>query len=164
MEPLQERGFLPLEAFCQSVTRLVSNPLLPENGKGLLVALRPVPELKATQALTLCKPRRFGDLVTQVDERLYLFLSSCRFNDLDTALKFIFRLPHDEIFTNRMVWYEDLQIQSEIRQMTDKVQTAWRDAPATSAAEPAATEPVEKAPRREPRNITLGKDPGEETQ
>lgn len=164
MQPLQERGYLPLEAFCQSVTLLVSNTLLPENGKGLLVALRPVPELRAEQALTLCKPRRFGDLVTQVDERLYLFLSSCRFNDLDTALKFIFRLPHNEIFTNRLVWYEDLQILSEVRQMSGKVQTAWRDAPVTVASETPASEPVKRSPRREPRNITLGKDSTDEIQ
>lgn len=161
MQPLQARGYLALEPFCQAVTLLVNNTLLPENGKGLLVALRPVPELKPEQALTLCKPRRYGDLITLVGDRLYLFLSSCRFTDLDTALKFIFRLPHDEIFTNRMVWYEDLQILSEVRQMTGKVQTAWREAP-VKAEEP----PAPEAPkvRRQPQDITLGQQPPDNAQ
>jgi len=161
MQPLQERGYLPLTEFCQSVTLLVNNTLLPENGKGLLVALRPVPELKTEQALTLCKPRRYGDLVTLLDDRLYLFLSSCRFSDLDTALKFIFQLPHDEIFTNRLVWYEDLQILSEVRQMTTQVPTAWRDAPAPQQE---TTTPVPvTAERRQPHNITLGQDLADNT-
>lgn len=120
LQPLQERGYLSPEAFSQSVKLLMNNALLPENGKGLLVALRTVPELKPEQALTLCQPRRYGDLVTLANNRLYLFLSSCRFNDLETALKFIFRLPIDEIFTNRLVWYEDLQILSAVRQLSGK--------------------------------------------
>ncbi|MCP1438790.1 cellulose biosynthesis protein BcsE [Erwinia persicina] len=157
MQPLQARGYLPLADFCQSVTLLVNNTLLPENGKGLLVALRPVPELKPEQALTLCKPRRYGDLVTLLDDRLYLFLSSCRFSDLNTALKFIFHLPHDEIFTNRLVWHEDLQILSEVRQLTSKVPTAWRDAPAPVAA-PSASAVTAPQARRQPHNITLGQD------
>ncbi|MDU5192848.1 MAG: cellulose biosynthesis protein BcsE [Mixta calida] len=129
LQPLQLRGFLPLDKFCEAVTQLVNNTLLPENGKGLLVALRPVPELRPEQALTLCKPRRYGDLVTVLGDRLYLFLSSCRYNDLDTALKFIFRLPHDELFSNRLVWFEDLQILSEVRQMKTLVPGAWKDKP-----------------------------------
>ena len=164
MQPLQERGFLKLEPFCESVTLLVNNTLLPENGKGLLVALRTVPELKPEQALTLCKPRRYGDLVTLADDRIWLFLSSCRFNDLDTALKFIFRLPHDEIFTNRLVWQEDLQILSEVRQMAQKVKTAWRTAPAAPQPEQAPPVPQEAPLRRKPQDITLGTLPPEDAE
>lgn len=162
MQPLQERGYLSPEAFSQSVMLLVNNTLLPENGKGLLVALRTVPELKPEQALTLCKPRRYGDLVTLASDRLYVFLSSCRFNDLDTALKFIFRLPHDEIFTNRLVWYEDLQILSEVRQMAGKVKTAWHATPAASAPEQAAPAPKVEKSRHQPQDIILGQRPEED--
>lgn len=126
MQPLQERGYLPLDNFCNAVKKLVNNTVLPENGKGLLVALRPVPGLKATQVLSLCKPRRYGDLATLTGERICLFLSSCRYSDLDTALRSIFRLPHDEIFSNRLVWFEDAQILTEISQMND-IPSAWRD-------------------------------------
>lgn len=125
LQPLQKKGYLPLENFCAAVQQLMGNTLLPENDKGLMVALRPVPQLKPEHILSLCKPRRFGDLVTLINDRIYLFLSSCRFNDLDIALKSIFSLPHDELFSNRMVWFEDNQILSEvhrIRQLTPVVQ------------------------------------------
>jgi len=158
MQPLHEKGYLPLERFCDAVTLLINNTQLPENGKGLLVALRPVPELQAQQALTLCKTRRYGDLVTLIDDRLYLFLSSCRFNDLDIALKNIFRLPHDEIFTNRMIWYQDLQILSEVRQIKGLIPTAWRDLPPEPEAEIGGEKNQKIAlSRRVPEPITLGR-------
>ncbi len=153
MQPLQEKGYLPVEHFCRSVTRLINNTMLPENGKGLLVALRPVPQLSPEQALTLCKPRRYGDLVTRIGDRLYLFLSSCRYTDLDTALKFIFRLPHDEIFTNRLVWFEDVQILSEVRQVTERVPSAWRGMPEPESKPSAA--PIIPRVRLVPEDITL---------
>lgn len=159
MQPLQQKGFLKLDAFCDSVNQLIGNTLLPENGKGLLVALRPVPELRPEQALTLCKPRRFGDLVTILGDRLYLFLSSCHFNDLDRALKFIFTLPHDDLFSNRMVWFEDNQIVSEIRQMKTLTPGAWHDVglkPLPAPVRASATPPV--AERKTPQPLTLNPD------
>lgn len=160
LQPLQQKGFLPLDAFCAAVQQLMSNTLLPENDKGLLVALRAVPQLKPEQILTLCKPRRFGDLVTLVNDRIYLFLSSCRFNDLDIALKSIFSLPHDELFSNRIVWFEDNQIVSEadkIRQLTPVAQRDRQAAPL--AAAPVSTQTA--APERgaqTPQPITLNLD------
>lgn len=157
MQPLHEKGYLPMERFCDAVTLLIGNTQLPEDGKGLLVALRPVPELQTDQALTLCKPRRYGDLVTIINDRLYLFLSSCRFNDLDTALKSIFRLPHNEIFSNRLIWYEDLQILSEVRQIKGLIPTAWRDVKPVSEADKVIDKQDKKpVSRRVPQPITLG--------
>lgn len=156
LQPLQQKGFLKRDAFCDAVSQLINNTLLPENGKGLLVALRPVPELRAEQALTLCKPRRFGDLVTVSGNRLYLFLSSCRFNDLDKALTFIFSLPHDELFSNRLVWFEDNLIVSEIRQIKAQTPDTRHDLAGQaqrlqtrSAADPVA------AVRKTPQPLTL---------
>ncbi|WP_292985129.1 cellulose biosynthesis protein BcsE [Pantoea sp.] len=137
LQPLHEKGYLRLDAFCQSVSQLISNTLLPENDKGLLVALRPVPQLKPQQILTLCKPRRFGDLVTVLEDRVILFLSSCRYNDLDKALKYIFSLPHDELFANRMVWFEDNQILAEVSNIKKLTPMAIQDlmpAPETTRA------------------------------
>ncbi|ARY99451.1 cellulose biosynthesis protein BcsE [Yersinia ruckeri] len=119
LRPLQLKGYLPLDQFCQSVLSLTGNTLLPEDGKGVLVALRPVPGLSARQALTLCHIRRFGDIVTFASDRLVVFLSTCRINDLDTALNYIFRLPVNETFSNRLVWYEDREIISEVNQMNN---------------------------------------------
>lgn len=117
LRPLQLKGYLPPVEFSQSVLLLMNNTLLPEDGKGVLVALRAVPGLQARQALTLCHLRRYGDVVTVSDNRLVLFLSTCRVNDLDTALSHIFRLPVTEAFSNRMVWYQDEEIISEMHRM-----------------------------------------------
>lgn len=127
MRPLNMKGYIPHPRFCETMLALMNNALLPEDSKGLLIALRPVPGLKVRQALTLCHIRRFGDLVTLDDERMTLFLSSCRLNDLDVALRHIFPLPVDEVFSNRMVWYQDKQIIAEIHQMQQSRPPHWQE-------------------------------------
>ena len=117
LRPLQLKGYMRPEPFSRAVLSLMGNTLLPEDGKGVMVALRPATGLRAEQAMTLCHLRRFGDVMTVVQGRLVLFLSTCRINDLDTALKFIFRLPVDEAFSNRVVWHRDVDIISEIKRM-----------------------------------------------
>lgn len=155
LQPLQIKGYLRLDAFCQSVGQLMGNTLLPENDKGLLVALRPVPQLSPQQILTLCKPRRFGDLVTVLNDRVMLFLSSCRYNDLDVALKFIFSLPHDELFANRMVWFEDNQILAEINNIKNLQPEAMQDLPLAAPPAAAAPQQVVVAERRTPQPVNL---------
>lgn len=124
LRPLQLKGYLPPAEFCHSVLQLMNNTLLPENGKGVMVALRAVPGLQARQALTLCHLRRYGDVVTVADNHLVLFLSTCRINDLDTALNYIFRLPAAEVFSNQRVWYQDQAIIAEINRMNTP--NAWQ--------------------------------------
>ncbi|MCG8709558.1 cellulose biosynthesis protein BcsE [Brenneria sp. 4F2] len=119
MRPSKVKGYLPPDRFIQSVKQLMSNTMIPEGSKGLLVALRPVARLLTTQALTICNLRRFGDIVTLSQGRLFLFLSTCRINELDTALKSIFPLPINEIFCDRAVWAQDLQIISEIKVLSE---------------------------------------------
>ncbi|XTZ38591.1 cellulose biosynthesis c-di-GMP-binding protein BcsE [Salmonella enterica] len=113
-QPLKLRGYQPWEKFCDAVSNMINNQLLPADGKGVLVALRPVPGIRVEQALTLCRPNRMGDIVTMGDNRLVLFLSFCRVNDLDIALNHIFPLPMSDIFSNRTVWFEDKQIAAEL--------------------------------------------------
>ncbi len=103
----------------------MTNTLLPADSKGVMVALRPAPGLRVEQALTLCKPNRMGDIMTIGNNRLVLFLSFCRINDLDTALNHIFPLPTGDIFSNRMVWFEDKQILSEIVIMRGVEPARW---------------------------------------
>lgn len=88
-QPLKLRGFQKWDVFCNAVNNMMNNPLLPAHGKGVLVALRPVPGIRVEQALTLCRPNRTGDIMTIGGNRLVLFLSFCRINDLDTALNHI---------------------------------------------------------------------------
>ncbi|MCT4715718.1 cellulose biosynthesis protein BcsE [Enterobacteriaceae bacterium H18W14] len=125
MQPLKLRGYQPWDVFCRAISSLMDNALLPQDGKGVMVALRPVPGYRSEQALTLCHTNRLGDIVTLSDNRVVLFLSFCRINDLDTALRHIFPLPVGDIFSNRMVWYEDSQIAAEIVQMQAMNPEKW---------------------------------------
>jgi cellulose biosynthesis protein BcsE len=125
MQPLKLRGYQPWDVFCNAVVALMNNTLLPQDGKGVMVALRPVPGLRAEQALTLCRPNRLGDIMTISENRITLFLPFCRINDLDIALSHIFPLPVGDIFSNRMVWYEDNQISAEIVQMQAMNPEKW---------------------------------------
>lgn len=161
MQPLKLRGYQPWETFCDSVGALMNNTLLPKDGKGILVALRPVPGIRVEQALTLCRPPRAGDIVTLGENRLVLFLSFCRIPDLDTALKHIFPLPVADIFSNRMVWYEDAQIAAEIVQMRAMQPEKWRKPlKMTADAAPVANLRHDgKAWRHVPTPITLLSEP-----
>lgn len=124
-QPLKLRGYQKWDAFCEAVHNVMTNTLLPADSKGVMVALRPAPGLRVEQALTLCKPNRMGDIMTIGNNRLVLFLSFCRINDLDTALNHIFPLPTGDIFSNRMVWFEDKQILSEIVIMRGVEPARW---------------------------------------
>ncbi|CAI1159544.1 MAG TPA: cellulose biosynthesis protein BcsE [Serratia grimesii] len=155
LRPLQLKGYMRPDDFSQAVVSLMGNTLLPEDGKGVMVALRPAPGLRAEQAMTLCHLRRFGDVMTVVQGRLVLFLSTCRINDLDTALKFIFRLPVDEAFSNRVVWHQDVDILSEIKRMAHNanIPLATMTAPATPRHATAVADSPQE--RRQPVPFTL---------
>ena len=124
-QPLKLRGYQKWGDFCEAVHNIMANTMLPADGKGVMVALRPAPGLRVEQALTLCKPNRMGDIMTIGNNRLVLFLSFCRVNDLDTALNHIFPLPTGDIFSNRMIWFEDKQITAEIIQMRGILPENW---------------------------------------
>ncbi|OSM99046.1 cellulose biosynthesis protein BcsE [Lonsdalea populi] len=153
-QPLRQKGFMPLERFCHTVRLLLNDQLLPENSKGVLVALTPVSQLRAEQALTLCKTRRNGDVFTVMDNRLYLFLFSCHLHDLKTALASIFPLPYDEIFSGRQVWCEDLPILSEIRLMGARVPRGLTEVTAAAVSE-GNTVSASPSSRRVPQRIRL---------
>ncbi|HDR2737461.1 TPA: cellulose biosynthesis protein BcsE [Enterobacter ludwigii] len=124
-QPMKLRGYQKWYTFCDAVGNMMSNTLLPADGKGVMVALRPVPGIRVEQALTLCRPNRTGDIMTIGDNRLVLFLSFCRINDLDTALNHIFPLPTGDIFSNRMIWFEDNSISAELVQMRALEPEQW---------------------------------------
>lgn len=124
-QPMKLRGYQKWDTFCDAVGNMMSNTLLPADGKGVMVALRPVPGIRVEQALTLCRPNRTGDIMTIGDNRLVLFLSFCRVNDLDTALNHIFPLPTGDIFSNRMIWFEDNTISAELVQMRALQPEQW---------------------------------------
>ena len=136
-QPMKLRGYQKWDTFCDAVGNMMNNTLLPADGKGVMVALRPVPGIRVEQALTLCRPNRTGDIMTIGGNRLVLFLSFCRINDLDTALNHIFPLPTGDIFSNRMVWFEDDQISAELVQMRLLAPEQWgMPLPLTQSSKP----------------------------
>ncbi|WP_368544117.1 cellulose biosynthesis c-di-GMP-binding protein BcsE [Enterobacter soli] len=136
-QPMKLRGYQKWDTFCDAVGNMMSNTLLPADGKGVMVALRPVPGIRVEQALTLCRPNRTGDIMTIGDNRLVLFLSFCRVNDLDTALNHIFPLPTGDIFSNRMIWFEDNLISAELVQMRTLAPEQWvKPLPITADVKP----------------------------
>lgn len=154
--PSNVKGYLPPDRFAQCVNQLMSNTMIPEGSKGLLVALRPVAVLRAAQALTICHLRRFGDVITLSQGRLLLFLFTCRMNELDMALKTIFRLSVDEIFSHRVVWSQDPQIFSEISALSasrgdDGISATNNDIPAHRKP----LSPANQIVRRQPVTISL---------
>nr|UKE85715.1 cellulose biosynthesis protein BcsE [Pectobacterium sp. PL152] len=156
MRPLQIKGYQPPETFRQSVQMLIDSTLMPEGSKGVLVALRPVPGVRAAQTLTLCTLRRFGDVVTIAQGRLFLFLSNCRLNELDIALKSIFRLPVDEAFSNRIVWSQDLQILAEVKSLVQDDRLGQEQQINDYVhLQQAESTPHSQTPRREPIAIDL---------
>ncbi|MCR1001089.1 MAG: cellulose biosynthesis c-di-GMP-binding protein BcsE [Enterobacter cloacae] len=136
-QPMKLRGYQKWDTFCDAVGNMMNNTLLPADGKGVMVALRPVPGIRVEQALTLCRPNRTGDIMTIGNNRLVLFLSFCRVNDLDTALNHIFPLPTGDIFSNRMIWFEDNLISAELVQMRTLAPENWvKPLPAASDLKP----------------------------
>ena len=117
MHSIEQKGYLPVKQFTQVVMSRMNNKLLPENGKGLLVALVPEENVETKQALSLCDLKRSGDIITFTKNRLFLFLSTCAVSDLDTALNFIFQQPVNVIFSNHVAWELDRQIIAEIKQL-----------------------------------------------
>jgi cellulose biosynthesis protein BcsE len=111
------KGILSPNEFSESVLSYMSNTVLPDDTKGVLIALSPVEGLNAEQALTLCDLRRVGDIASVANGRVYLFLSSCRINNLNTALGFILRLPVNEAFSRHEVWHKSSQITQEIKHL-----------------------------------------------
>lgn len=117
VKPLPMRGYVDKNIFSQSIISLMNNALLPEDSKGVLISFLPVSGLTAKQALTLCSLRRDGDLVTLLDKKLILFLSSCKVNELNSTLRFIFKLPVEQVFSEHSVWSRDRDILAKMYQL-----------------------------------------------
>lgn len=52
-QPMKLRGYQKWDTFCDAVGNMMSNTLLPADGKGVMVALRPVPGIRVEQALKI---------------------------------------------------------------------------------------------------------------
>lgn len=120
VNPLPLRGYIDSEVFSHSVIELINNAFIPEDNKGVLLIYTPAKGLKAEQALTLCRIRRDGDLITIFNDKLVLFLSNCKINELNSTLRFIFKLPVDHAFAERQEWFKDQDILAKMYQLREQ--------------------------------------------
>ncbi|WP_417616606.1 cellulose biosynthesis protein BcsE [Oceanisphaera sp.] len=153
--PLKAKGVLKQPHFCSVLTELMAHPQLSENAKGVLVALQPVEDIKAAQALTLCKINRMGDLATVANDTLFLFLFSSNINDVDVALTNIFQLPVADLFQHYTTWHQDLPIVTQLQKIQHQQASDWV-APQKVARRQTELLAAQDAPaRRQPYGICL---------
>ncbi|HEC8324766.1 TPA: cellulose biosynthesis protein BcsE [Providencia rettgeri] len=120
MKPLRIKGFISPEEFKHSITALLENEFLPKDTRGLLFSFHAVDGLHPKQALSLCRIRRYGDIVTIDNDIIYLFLSSCRLIDEKKALGNIFQLPIENIFQTKALFNRDKDIKQQLMSFSDE--------------------------------------------
>lgn len=134
----------------------------------MMVALQAAGCLSAEQALQQCRINRQGDLVTVMEDGLYLFLHGCQSADLDMALQRLFGLPASALFASRRIYSEVDEIGAELHRL---ITLGWDNVTyeiAQDLTSPGTIENVSGAmassmavrPPAEPRPVTLKlKDP-----
>jgi len=127
MKPQALKGYQSKEVFSSTINELIQNSALAADHKGILVALRPLAGLRPNQALTVCRIKRMGDIITLGEDCLMLFLANCHLNDMHSVLQRIFPLKLGDIFSHCLVWYTDEQITSQLYRFKIKQPIVWQN-------------------------------------
>jgi len=127
MKPQALKGYQSKEVFSDTINELIQNPVLVADQKGLLVALRPLAGLRPKQAITVCRIKRMGDIVTLGEDCLMLFLPNCHLNDMHSVLQRLFPLKLSSIFSHCLVWYTDEQITAQLYRFKIKQPIVWQN-------------------------------------
>lgn len=124
MRPLALKGQVPPLQFLQALSQLMNNSLQPANGKGILLCFEPVAPLKPQQIISLCSLRRGGDFVTVCHQQIWMFLTGCQFEFLDTTLNSLFKLPFTRLSQKLTFWYQDRDILTVCREQKNRMTSA----------------------------------------
>ncbi|MCS3431274.1 cellulose biosynthesis protein BcsE [Klebsiella sp. BIGb0407] len=127
MKPQELKGYQSKEVFSSTINELIQDSPLATDHKGLLVALRPLAGLRPNQALTVCRIKRMGDIITLGEDCLMLFLANCHLNDMHSVLQRLFPLKLGDIFSHCLVWYTDEQITSQLYRFKIKQPIVWQN-------------------------------------
>lgn len=127
MQPQALKGYQSEDVFRNTINELIHNPIQATDHKGILVALRPLGGLRPNQALTVCRIKRMGDIVTLGEDCLMLFLANCHLNDMHAVLQRLFPLKLGSIFSHCLVWYTDEQITSQLSRFKLKLPIVWQN-------------------------------------
>ncbi|WP_299012961.1 BcsE family c-di-GMP-binding protein [uncultured Photobacterium sp.] len=94
------RGVFDTEQFTFHVKSLISYHIN-HHLDFALIKLKPLTDITTEQCLSLCQINRNGDLLTTYENRIYIFFSATRHNDIDQALYNIFKFKAELLFTQR---------------------------------------------------------------
>lgn len=162
MKPQELKGYQSQEIFRNTINKLIQDSVQPADHKGILVALRPLEGLRPNQALTVCRIKRMGDIVTLGEDCLMLFLTNCHLNDMHSVLQRLFPLKLGNIFSHCLVWYTDAQITSQLYRFKIKQPIVWQNdmslMPELTVTEPSPVDtnsPIDAAAVHTPVPFTL---------
>ncbi|MBA1247830.1 cellulose biosynthesis protein BcsE [Pseudomonas luteola] len=116
LRPQFMRGYVAAETFIGSVQaeleRIVQDEL-----PGMVLKLKPAHGLTALDLLAQCDMKRRGDFVTVVEQSLYLYLFACRLNDIEPALRNIFRVSVDTLASSVEIYDSAERLGLELSRM-----------------------------------------------
>jgi len=110
------KGYLPFNEFTKQV-EIHSDSAVNLGVSGVLVKLELLPRIDPIHPLHLFHIKREGDVFSIAENTVYLYLHACRENDVDNAIKHLFKLETSDFFVQQNVISDHFYIQQECKQL-----------------------------------------------
>ncbi|ALS33687.1 hypothetical protein PTRA_a2614 [Pseudoalteromonas translucida KMM 520] len=110
------KGYLPFIEFTRQV-EIHSDSAVNLGVSGVLVKLELLPRIDPIHPLHLFHIKREGDVFSVADNTIYLYLHACRENDVDNAIKHLFKLEISDFFVQQNLISDHFYIQQECKQL-----------------------------------------------
>ena len=110
------KGYLPFNEFTKQV-EIHSDSAVNLGVSGVLVKLELLPRIDPIHPLHLFHIKREGDVFSLAENTVYLYLHACRENDVDNAIKHLFKLKTSDFFVQQNVISDHFYIQQECKQL-----------------------------------------------
>jgi len=110
------KGYLPFNEFTKQV-EIHSDSAVNLGVSGVLVKLELLPRIDPIHPLHLFHIKREGDVFSIAENTVYLYLHACRENDVNNAIKHLFKLTTSDFFAQQNVISDHFYIQQECKQL-----------------------------------------------
>lgn len=110
------KGYLAFAEFTKQV-EIHSDSAVNLGVSGVLVKLELLPRIEPIHLLSLFHIKREGDLFSIAENTVYLYLHACRENDVNNAIKHLFKLQTSDFFVEQTVLSNHFYIQQECKQL-----------------------------------------------
>lgn len=117
IRPIQEKGSVSSRTFVEQVLQRMQNTFLLEDEKGCLFVFKPKDELTAEQAIAICNIVREGDIITIIEDQVYLFLSSVGADDSQIVFQRLFGLPFHLLCESWETYHKSSRIASLLNKL-----------------------------------------------